>query len=43
VLNDGSRFTVYKRYFDPRQLAAELGGGVVLHSSRWFVMVSSRR
>jgi demethylmenaquinone methyltransferase/2-methoxy-6-polyprenyl-1,4-benzoquinol methylase len=43
VLNDGSRFTVYKRYFGPRQLAAELGGGVVLHSSRWFVMVSSRR
>jgi ubiquinone/menaquinone biosynthesis C-methylase UbiE len=40
VLNDGSRFTVYKRYFDARQLADELGG-VVLHSNRWFVMVSS--
>lgn len=43
VLNDGSRFTVYKRYFDPSQLAAELEGGSVLHASRWFVMVSSRR
>jgi ubiquinone/menaquinone biosynthesis C-methylase UbiE len=46
VLNDGSRFTVYKRFFNPRQLADELGGGgggVVLHSSRWFVMVSSQR
>jgi ubiquinone/menaquinone biosynthesis C-methylase UbiE len=43
VLNDGSRFTVYKRYFDPKQLATELGGGAVLHASRWFVMVSSRR
>ena len=40
VLNDGSRFTVYKRFFDPRQLGDELGDGVVLHSSRWFVMVS---
>ena len=43
VLNDGSRFTVYKRFFDPHQLANELGGGVVLHASRWFVMVSSQR
>jgi demethylmenaquinone methyltransferase/2-methoxy-6-polyprenyl-1,4-benzoquinol methylase len=43
VLNGGSRFTVYKRYLDADQLAAELGGGAVLHSSRWFVMVSSRR
>lgn len=41
VLNDGSRFTVYKRFFDPAELAAELGGGNVLHSGRWFVMVSS--
>lgn len=43
ILNDGSRFTVYKRYFDPHQLADELGDGVVLHASRWFVMVSSQR
>jgi demethylmenaquinone methyltransferase/2-methoxy-6-polyprenyl-1,4-benzoquinol methylase len=41
VLNDGSRFTVYKRYFDGPELAAELGGGTVLHQSRWFVAVSS--
>ena len=39
VLNDGSRWQVYKRYFDPDQLAAELGGGEVVHSGHWFVMV----
>ena len=42
VLNDGSRYEVYKRFFDPDALAEELGGGSVLHASRWFVMVSSR-
>jgi len=42
VLNDGSRYEVYKRFFDPDALAQELGGGSVLHASRWFVMVSSR-
>jgi hypothetical protein len=31
-----------KRYFDAEQLAAELGGGRVLHAGSWFVMVSSR-
>jgi demethylmenaquinone methyltransferase/2-methoxy-6-polyprenyl-1,4-benzoquinol methylase len=39
VLNDGSRFSVYKRYFDAGELADELGSGTVLHQSRWFVMV----
>jgi SAM-dependent methyltransferase len=43
VLNDGSRFTIYKRYFDGRELAAELGDGTVLHQSRWFVVVSCTR
>lgn len=43
VLNDGSRFEVFKRYFTPEQLVAELGGGTVLHASAWFVMVSSPR
>jgi demethylmenaquinone methyltransferase/2-methoxy-6-polyprenyl-1,4-benzoquinol methylase len=41
VLNDGSRYEVYKRFFEPDALAHELGGGTVLHASRWFVMVSS--
>src|SRR4051812_14872180 len=27
ILNDGSRWTVLKRYFEPEQLADELGGG----------------
>jgi len=38
VLNDGSRWPVYKRVFDPDALAAELGGAV-LHAGRWFVVV----
>jgi ubiquinone/menaquinone biosynthesis C-methylase UbiE len=39
VLQDGSRHTVYKRYFTPKQLTAELGGARVLHAGRWFVAV----
>lgn len=37
TLNDGSQHTVFKRYFTPAQLQAELGGGRVLHAGRWFV------
>ena len=36
-LNDGTRHKVYKRWFDGPGLAAELGGGEVLHDGRWFV------
>jgi|SRR5580698_3659548 ubiquinone/menaquinone biosynthesis C-methylase UbiE len=39
VLNDGSRHVVYKRYFTPEGLIAELGSGRALHSGRWFVAV----
>ena len=39
ILNDGTRWTVYKRYFEPEQLAEELGGGEVLLANRWFVVV----
>ena len=39
VLNDGSRHTVYKRYFTGDGLAEELGGGEVLHDGPWFVVV----
>ena len=39
ILKDGSRWTVYKRVFSGEQLAAELGGGEVLHEGRWFVVV----
>jgi SAM-dependent methyltransferase len=42
VLNDGSRHAVYKRWFTPAGLVAELGGGEVVHAGRWFVAVSSR-
>ena len=41
VLKDGSRHTVYKRFFEPDELAAELGGGAVLHAGRWFVAVAA--
>jgi SAM-dependent methyltransferase len=36
VLNDGSRHRVFKRYLTGQQLAAEIGGQVVL-SGNWFV------
>jgi ubiquinone/menaquinone biosynthesis C-methylase UbiE len=39
VLKDGSRWKVYKRFFTGEGLAAELGGGEVLHERRWFVVV----
>lgn len=41
VLHDGSHHTVYKRYFDPEDLLAELGGGQILHAGTWFVVVTS--
>jgi ubiquinone/menaquinone biosynthesis C-methylase UbiE len=40
VLNDGSRWQVFKRVFVPDELARELGGRV-LHESRYFVMVAA--
>ena len=42
VLNDGSRHTVYKRYFTGEGLAEELGGGEVLLDGPWFVVVRVR-
>jgi demethylmenaquinone methyltransferase/2-methoxy-6-polyprenyl-1,4-benzoquinol methylase len=41
VLNDGSCWEVYKRYFEPEALAGELGGGETLFGGRWFVAVRS--
>jgi ubiquinone/menaquinone biosynthesis C-methylase UbiE len=41
VLRDGSRWQVYKRVFDPDDLANELGGGETLHAGNWFVVVRS--
>jgi len=41
VLNDGSRYEVYKRYLTGAGLSAELGGGAVLLDGRWFVAVRS--
>ena len=41
ILNDGSRWEVYKRYFTADGLADELGGGETLLAGRWFVAVRS--
>lgn len=41
ILDDGTRWEVYKRWFQPEQLLDELGGGRVLHSGRWFVAAAS--
>jgi ubiquinone/menaquinone biosynthesis C-methylase UbiE len=41
ILNDGSRWEVYKRYFTPAGLADELGEGETLFAGRWFVAVRS--
>ncbi len=41
VLNDGSRWEVYKRWFTGDGLVDELGTGTVLHDGHWFVVVRS--
>jgi ubiquinone/menaquinone biosynthesis C-methylase UbiE len=41
VLKDGSRWEVFKRFFAPETLVAEMGGGSVLHAGPWFVAVQS--
>jgi ubiquinone/menaquinone biosynthesis C-methylase UbiE len=41
VLNDGTRWVVFKRFFTGAGLTEELGGGEVLHDGRWFVVVHS--
>jgi len=42
VLNDGSRWEVYKRYFVASEVAEELGDAEVLFDGNWFVVVRSR-
>jgi ubiquinone/menaquinone biosynthesis C-methylase UbiE len=43
VLNDGSTWEVFKRYFTGAGLAEELGGGEVLFEGDWFVVVRAPR
>jgi demethylmenaquinone methyltransferase/2-methoxy-6-polyprenyl-1,4-benzoquinol methylase len=44
LLSDGSRWEVFKRWFEPEALLAEMGGkGDVLHAGDWFVVVRSPR
>jgi ubiquinone/menaquinone biosynthesis C-methylase UbiE len=42
-LLDGSRHRIYRRYFTADGLARELGGGTVLFSGKWFVMVAAQK
>jgi ubiquinone/menaquinone biosynthesis C-methylase UbiE len=39
ILEDGSVWEVYKRFFTAEALAAELGGGEVIFAGEWFVVV----
>jgi demethylmenaquinone methyltransferase/2-methoxy-6-polyprenyl-1,4-benzoquinol methylase len=41
VLDDGSRYTVFKRYFTADGLLRELGGGTALYEGRWFLAVQA--
>jgi ubiquinone/menaquinone biosynthesis C-methylase UbiE len=41
VLNDGSSWEIYKRWFTAAGLMAELGVGETLFAGRWFVAVRS--
>ena len=41
MLQDGSRWEVFKRVFRPEQLTNELGGGEVLHLGHYFLVVRS--
>jgi ubiquinone/menaquinone biosynthesis C-methylase UbiE len=41
MLQDGSRWSVFKRYFRPEELVAELGGGEILHLGHYFLVVRS--
>ena len=43
VLEDGSTWDVYKRWFTPETLLGELGGGEVLLDGEWFLVVRSPR
>jgi ubiquinone/menaquinone biosynthesis C-methylase UbiE len=40
-VSDGSVWPVYKRFFAPETLLAELGGGEILLDGEWFVVVAS--
>jgi ubiquinone/menaquinone biosynthesis C-methylase UbiE len=43
ILEDGTSWEVYKRWFTPAGLLAELGGGDVLYAGTWFLVVRSPR
>ena len=38
-LLDGTRYTIYKKYFHPTELVDEIGGGRILLSTTWFLAV----
>ena len=38
-LLDGTKFTIYKKYFRPEELVEEIGGGEIVLSTTWFLAV----
>ena len=38
-LLDGTRSTIYKKYFRPEELVEEIGGGEILMSTSWYLAV----
>ena len=43
TLEDGSEWTVFKRWFTPEGLLGELGGGEILMAGEWFLVVRAPR
>ena len=41
-LLDGTKFVIYKKYFEPEELIEEVGGGRILLSTSWFLAVERR-
>ena len=38
-LLDGTSYTIYKKYFRPEELLEEIGGGQILLSTKWYLVV----
>ena len=43
TLNDGSKHSVYKRWFTPESLMEELGTGAIVHAGSWLIALLIRQ